>query len=276
MNRRSKNPTRHAIVLTGCALALSSLAPPAQAQYYNGWSNWTYLPYTLGNSLLYPLLYAFRMPYGVSNPQYLAQYAVQGATRGLIYRAPGYGPSPLATQPYTDPEPLDDPRQRQRPYRVGNNQDMNSYANWKQPPQSDNDPPIDPATGNLISQPPPLAPQRGVQPGLQPGSAAAMAAEATPPAMAQGAAPLAAGFINNVNSKFDGDISKALFNSETRSWARIIGLADNNDIFNAELSNDRVEVIRKIFKDPTLDPLSKIDATKILLRSASTHVAKAK
>jgi hypothetical protein len=86
-------------------------------------------------------------------------------------------------------------------------------------------------------------------------------------------APLAQGFVTMVNSKFDGDISKALFNADGRSWAHTVGLVDNNEIFGADLSQERVLVINKIFKDPGLDACSKLDAAKILLRSSAPSTA---
>ena len=88
-------------------------------------------------------------------------------------------------------------------------------------------------------------------------------------------APLAQGFVTMVNTKYDGDISKALFSADGRSWAHTVGLVDNNDIFSADLSQERVGVIGKIFKDPGLDPVSKLDAVKILLRNSPASTAAA-
>src|SRR5262249_2166047 len=88
------------------------------------------------------------------------------------------------------------------------------------------------------------------------------------PLRAGSPAPLAAGFVNRVNEKFDGDISHALFNPETRAWAKMLGLVDGDTIFMADLSPDRVETIKRIFKDASLDPASKLNAVKILLHSS--------
>lgn len=85
-------------------------------------------------------------------------------------------------------------------------------------------------------------------------------------------APLAAAFINHVNTKFGGNISEALFDAETRSWARVLGLVNHDDMFHADLTEDRIHVIAKIFHDPHLDPLSKLDATRILLRKQNESI----
>ncbi len=85
-------------------------------------------------------------------------------------------------------------------------------------------------------------------------------------------APLAAAFITHVNTKYGGNISEALFDPETRSWARVLGLVNHDDMFHADLTDDRIHVISKIFHDPHLDPLSKLDATRILLRKQNESI----
>ncbi len=84
--------------------------------------------------------------------------------------------------------------------------------------------------------------------------------------------PLAAHFIETVNSRFDGDIAKALKHSETRNLAEAMGLIDRKGFSVSSLGQHRVDSITHIFKDQSLDPASKLDAMKILLRSASSPV----
>lgn len=90
----------------------------------------------------------------------------------------------------------------------------------------------------------------------------------TSPAVSQvpgGANPLAQGFIDHLNSKYDGDISKALASPDTRSWAKAMGLtAEGQD--GSTLSKERLDVISKVLKDSSLDPVSKLDTLRILLR----------
>ncbi len=81
--------------------------------------------------------------------------------------------------------------------------------------------------------------------------------------------PLAAHFIETVNSRFDGDIAKALKHSETRNLAEAMGLVDRKGFSVGSLGQHRIETIAHIFKDQSLDPASKLEAMKILLRSAS-------
>jgi hypothetical protein len=80
-------------------------------------------------------------------------------------------------------------------------------------------------------------------------------------------APFAVSFINVVNEKYDGDIRRALANPQTKAWASSLGLVDSAQVGKATLSEERVGVIGRILHDSTLDPVSKLEAIKILLRS---------
>ncbi len=79
--------------------------------------------------------------------------------------------------------------------------------------------------------------------------------------------PLAAHFIETVNGRFDGDIAKALKHSETRNLAEAMGLVDRKGFSVSSLNQARIDAISHIFKDPSLDATSKLDAMKILLRA---------
>jgi len=61
-------------------------------------------------------------------------------------------------------------------------------------------------------------------------------------------------------------MSKALGNNDTRSWARAMGIIDENVADGSHLSGDRLEVIGRVLKDNTLDPLAKLDTMRILLK----------
>lgn len=84
-----------------------------------------------------------------------------------------------------------------------------------------------------------------------------------PPA---GASPLAAGFIDVVNTRFKGDISKALFDPDTRAFARSVGLIDSNEIFDADLNAQKVQTIRGILNDNSEDATVRINAVRMLLK----------
>ena len=188
---------------------------------------------------------------------------------------------PMTTEQYTDPEPIGDPRQRVRAQRVGQSGvDQISYAQWQQ--QQGNAPSAvqgnGQPNGTQYMQPGvQYGPQSSTQPGVQsyapqpaPQMVPVQGAPMSAPPMAHAAspAPLAEGFVKQVNEKYDGDISKALFNSETRAWARALGVMDSDTLFSADLSEDRIDTIKRVFKDPSLDAVSKLDAVRILLRSS--------
>ncbi|MDZ4837421.1 MAG: hypothetical protein SGJ27_26850 [Candidatus Melainabacteria bacterium] len=87
-------------------------------------------------------------------------------------------------------------------------------------------------------------------------------------------APLADGFINLVNTKFEGNIEKALFDPETRGWAKMLGLVNDDAIFGMDFTDTRVALIKQIFADQGLDSVSKLSAIKILLNSSGANRAK--
>jgi hypothetical protein len=79
-------------------------------------------------------------------------------------------------------------------------------------------------------------------------------------------APFAGAFINNVNSEYQGDIRKAMSNPQTRAWAQSLGVT-NSASNNFAISDERSGVIEHVLKDSSLDPVSKLDAIKILMRN---------
>jgi len=211
------------------------------------------------------------------------------------------GSEPTVQQQYTDPEPLTEPRQRVRQVRAGRKhaQDQISYARWADPanvhtgqsvprnPPQQGGSPVAPGTAAAapdVPQAPPLAPQRGGSPPipsptpphpqvppLTPRPELPPQAP-TPVPLSRGPAPLAAGFVNEVNSKFDGDISKALFDAPTRGYAKALGLVDGETIFSADLSQQRVGLIKQVLHEPTLDPVSKLNTVKILLNGSNQSI----
>lgn len=288
--KRSLTPRSLALLALSIGASFAASLPPAHAQYY-----FNNLPYALSSSLIYPFGRMFlgggTSIYNLTNPYYLTGRLVNGGINSSgFFRAPGYGPMPMGLSGYTDEEPLNSPRQRNRPFRYGQwGVDQTAYAGGYIAPNPDAVVPqavgqpgapgmpaiIPPQQANQM---PPTAPQRNKRnkhSKNQPAAAAppAVASAIAPQATVGSPAPLAQGFVTMVNTKFDGDISKALFSPDGRSWAHTVGLIDNNDIFAADLSSERVNVIGKIFKDPGLDPVSKLDAVKILLRSSPSNSA---
>ncbi|MBP6746438.1 hypothetical protein KA344_14470 [bacterium] len=95
-------------------------------------------------------------------------------------------------------------------------------------------------------------------------SAAGMA-NAAPIGNAAAPSPLADGFVDHLVTKYDGHMGNALNNSDTRNWAKAMGLIDDQHSLEA-MPADRIEVMGRILKDSTLDSVSKVDAMRILLK----------
>lgn len=78
-------------------------------------------------------------------------------------------------------------------------------------------------------------------------------------------APLADGFVNHVNTQFGGNIETALFDPATRKYAKVLGLVSDDNLFGMDFTGTRVELIKQIFNDKSIDSVSKLGAIKILL-----------
>jgi len=240
--------TRKTIASVSLSIGLMILSPPAEAYY------WGYSPYGAVGSWLWPVSsilsplrwlgygYGYSNPYNYNynygngygygyNPGYMANSLL-----GVPLFRPNFNPPNMQIDQYQHEEPLNAPTQRVRGKRPSPTPvDQRASAQW---PKSN-----------------PNAAQ-----------------QSTPPVVGQGApglagnTPLASGFVDLVNTKFHGDISEALFDPETRSWARAIGLVDTSEVFDANLSHERIELIDRVFKDRSLDPVRKIETVKVLLR----------
>jgi hypothetical protein len=82
--------------------------------------------------------------------------------------------------------------------------------------------------------------------------------------------PLAEGFINHLNSNYQGDMAKALNNTDTRSWAKAMGIIGDDVQDGSHLSSDRLDILGRLLKDTSLDPVSKLDTMRILLKKPSS------
>lgn len=294
--KRSFTPRSLASVAVALSVSFAASLQAAQAQsFYN-------LPYYFGSSLVYPLSRVLfgsgSSIYNMSNPYYLTNRMVNGQVNSSgIFRAPGYGQMPAGinnsyvnsngsyNQQYgynqpdpngnVQPDPNGQPTVLQSTGALGGTYYTPQQAQFPVQQQQY-------AANQYSNTAPPLAPQslkklnklqRKQQKLQQQVAQVAPNAVSNPAPMpisnplVSSPAPLAQGFVSMVNSKYDGDISKALFSAEGRSWAKSVGLIESNDIFGADLSAERVGVIGKIFKDPGLDAASKLDAAKILLRT---------
>lgn len=293
---------RGSFIRSGAAVALSVLlglgfcAQPSRAQGYYGSA------YGITSTLLWPLRAAYPLLYlpygGYRNPSYLTRVLIQQGTRAAMRTPPVKINNPTAgADAYSDIGAVGGQQQQSRkmqPFRYGQvgvdqivsrygkPEDQADQAILNRMPGMDGAPQMVPQAATPGTLTPQYVPQsfpqqvarpsspQLLQPPLPPAAPANVVApnpEQSASATFPGHAPLANGFVETVNSQFNGDISKALFNPETRAWARAVGVVSHDDVFDADLSSDRIDVIKKILKDENLDAVSKIDAVRILLRN---------
>jgi hypothetical protein len=245
-------PRVRKLLLASSLLFGSVLSCAAAHAYYPGYPLYGYGPFSSAlwplRAVLYPLRgVGYGYGYGYGALGYNAAYFANSLVSRALYSPFAYPRPYMGMQEYEDEEPLYAPRRRARPKRPQEAvSDQVASAQWSQPASNPAMPM--PAPG-AASAPPAVAansPQGYAPPG--------------------GNAPLAQGFVNLVNSRFDGNISQALFDPEARAWARSIGLINKDDVFAANLSNERVELIERVFKDESLPAHAKIHTTRVLLQ----------
>lgn len=254
------------------AIAASVVSPPAEA-YYLGYS-----PYGYGSFWLWPLSSAL---YSVTSPFYSFARAMTyprlwTGTSGYYhpinygYRQPIIPPNYMGTQIYEDPEPLSNPRERVRSYRPSvYPTDQVAHANWNRDSARNSTQAQDQALLNgALRTDPAHAPPVVKSP--EPVYPSPLPLTQAPPAPQSAGllthAPLANGFVDRVNHQFQGDIKEALFDPETRSWARGIGLVSSDDVFDADLNPDRIALIKHLLQDNSVDGAHKIEAIRALLK----------
>jgi hypothetical protein len=236
-------------VAAAMATAIAFCAAPQQAQA----QNWNYNPYTGGSTWLgisRLVQYPFNRFSTPTAPLYLASplirygtyYAGQRVTnssRNFNYGNYAGGDDAAA-----------DPRQRTRPVVSDGNGITDQIVHAK-PFRHDNN---NSANGDPAGNPDPAAVSSGSMP---PGA---------PPIAPSRPGPQPGGFIDLVNSKYQGDISKALFDPDTRAYARAVGLIDTDEIFDADLKPQKVQTIRGILGDSREDATVRINAVRMLLK----------
>ena len=72
---------------------------------------------------------------------------------------------------------------------------------------------------------------------------------------------MAAGFVEMVNARFEGDIARAMSDPEARAWAKSLGLN-----VSTNLNERRVEMIKNILHENTIDSVTKIETITALMR----------
>lgn len=77
--------------------------------------------------------------------------------------------------------------------------------------------------------------------------------------------PFAQAFIDHVNNKFSGDISKALSDKQTRGYAQALGILEHESK-DVDIPADRIELIKRIMQDPAEDSLTKVNTIRLLIK----------
>jgi hypothetical protein len=242
-----------------CLVCLSSLLPAGAYNYSNNLtyslpflqSSGGFLPF-VGSGFL-PGFSSGYLPFGLRNSlyrpyNYVPNNQPPSAQQSSSYAGNAGNGKPMVQEQYADPEPLGDPRQRVRAYRLEKGvHDQVAYAHKRGPntPSVQGIPPTAPEHSH-----PQSAPALG-------GTTGQFSSDS-------------ANFIDAVNTRFNGDISKALFDPATRASAKSMGLIDEDGIFDADFSPARVDTIRGILRDPNLDSQSKLGAIKFLLPAHSS------
>ena len=293
--------SRLQVVAASALIAIFACAQPVHAYYWGG----NYSPYTGASSWLWlarTLTYPLSRFSGSSTPYYLANSAVWNAS---YYASRGFGNGRHTYNgDYVQGDPYYGDQNRQRPF-VGASADQtvsarraNGYTNWGNPqlgasggPDSGAEDlpepqPVPPGMSSspISLAPPPIAPQAApgpfTGPSIAPQPAPDLAprrgfgkkknhkqssSDASPATTGSGSSPLAKGFIDLVNSKYEGDIARALLDPQTRSYARAVGLIGSSDSFGADLSKERLQLIRQILSDDKEDAASRVTAVRMLL-----------
>jgi hypothetical protein len=268
-----------------CATIWSGNVFPAQAQSAN--NLWNYAPYALQGLLPYTGGWArgSNLPFGFRNMMYMP-YNYHPNTSMAQPSSPQQVGSPNQSgqtsqnnnstyqQQYTDPEPLLGPRARNRQARANANaQDQIAYAKWLQPQgpignqKLGSNPP-----GSAFSGPHPIGSSQPMQnapqfayPPVAPNPQSRGSSGFGETGSSAENKRLTSNFISTVNGKFHGDIKKALFDAKTRGMASELHLVDEDSMFDTDFSASKVDIVRKIMRDPSLDPANKLDAMRAIL-----------
>jgi len=255
--------TYRILMMVACVVLVGSVMPASANNYSNNMtysipflqSSGGYLPF-LGSGML-PGFASGYLPFGVRNAltrpyNYSPNNQPPSGQQSSSFAGSPANGKPMLQEPYADPEPVGDPRQRVRAFRVEKGfgvHDQVAYARKRVPD----------------STPPQAVPQAA------PDHSHHLSVPPVAQAGKHSSPEAAANFIDSVNNKYNGDIKQALFDPETRASAKSIGLIDEDGLFDANFSPARVDTMRGILRDSSLDPQSKVGALKFLLPAQSSQ-----
>lgn len=254
--------------LTLAAIALSGFCcAPAQAFWgYSPWtgqSNWLWMarglqyplnrfssynaPYYLASPLINSASYAVsrgfnRGPSAATNqqllnsPQFATSGTLNGAQRHVYYGDYQPGETVYDARPLLKPYTAD-------PTQMGYTGPQNAAVG------APNGAPLIASAANG----PPI--QTPYAPGFSP-----------PMASRNAFSPMATGFIDVVNQQYNGDLSKALFDPATRSYAKAVGLISSDDLFDTNFTPEKIELIRKVLADDREDAATRLTTVRMLIK----------
>lgn len=228
----------YAAGMIGSGLAYSTIFNPYRNFPYNySNSSYPYLnPYPYYNNYsanTYPFGNYYGSGYNYNYP--------------LNYNNYNYGQNQLpAWNSAFNQKPLSNPNQSQTP-ALNNNYNLN-----QNPPISNNH-----ANNSSSTSLPPVAPDRHA---INQNSAADIFSSNS-----IGSKPLD-GFFNAINTRYKGNLIKALKQSDMYSWAESIGLISLGQKLPKNISKTRKDQIDRIMQDPSMESQKKIDILHILLQ----------
>ncbi len=259
---------RKTLISIALSAGLIVCAAPSQAQYRGG------LPYSTGT--FYPLGGLLGSPfssyarYGMfgsaasSTALWYGSYYGLGAVRSALF----FGTTKLNGN-HTSIFPED--YQKSNNITTGNGSYQEVHADWLPESQTSTAPggyayypDAAPTTASIHHKPGPVDPSLLPSPSPMPAGSHETALKRSIPSPAHSIQnwPIASGFVDLVNNKFNGNISQALNDPEGNSWCHALGFKSN-----VHLSDAREKVIEGVLKDDTLDAVTKVRAVKALMHS---------
>jgi hypothetical protein len=304
------------LVFMATAMATTTAASilPADASNW-GLYNWGYSPYSgsanwqwIARSFGYPLrsMSSQYAPFYLLNPLiYNASYMAsnRSQSRKQQQQFEQYQAQQMAQyqqqstqfqqgQQYTDPEPFNYPRQRNRqfmqsaypvdqistaPWLTGGPAPSASGQGpeWAGPDPVNDDPfkigapQVVPGQAPLVAAAPGVSPTApgAIEPPVAPDRARVgnLGTDAAPAEIGVGS-PFAGAFIELVKTKFKGNIARALKDKQARQLARTLGVLPEGNFDADDVPLERLALIEKVLNDDRESPTTRLSTVRMLLK----------
>lgn len=280
LKRMQKSLRKSLSLATGLSVVLLLSGQVARAQSWSyGWG--------LGSSLLYPLTYLpYRLLYGGGYGYGNSGYALNNLMYQGAYAPYGYVPyggkfgfgnsQNQQNQPYSNSgqfnygQPNVNSQGQQPAYNnSGNGTDPGYFQPQYQDPSQSYQPQAQ--SGKHKSRKAPAQTSTQNQSFTSPSTvnSSTTAFENAPPVAPERIgknSPFVDGFIQQVLTKFNGDIGQALNDKEMYSWAQALDLVERKKHHTVDLTDSRKATIETVLKDDSLDSRAKLETLRILLK----------